>query len=87
MGKISNVQVVRRYLVGLIGSIEAAQHRAAYLLSRAQDKDSKAERYLRQILDGLEVAYRPTITLFRYLGGAKYALDSGGEDEEVEDEA
>jgi hypothetical protein len=87
MGKITNVQVTRRMIVGLVGSIESAQHRAAYLLSRAQDRDAKAERYLRQILDGLETAYRPTISLFRYLGGAKFGLDSEDEDEGEDEEA
>ena len=85
MGKISNVQVVRRYLVGLIGSIEAAQYRAAYLLSRAQEKDKTAERYLRKTLDGLEEAYKPSLSLFRYLGGAKYALEDTEEEEEQEE--
>ena len=87
MGKITNVQVTRRMIVGLVGSIESAQHRAAYLLTRAQDKDSKAERYLRQILDGLEAAYRPTISLFRYLGGARYGLEPEDEDDGEDVEA
>jgi len=85
VGRISNVQVVRRYLVGLIGSIEAAQYKAAFLLTKAQEKDKTAERYLRKALDGLEAAYKPSLSLFRYLGGAKYGLEDAEEEEEQEE--